>query len=257
MADDSVIRIPLEIITGDIQDLHEIEREVDEIEKRVSKIQPAVKETNVRDRTSRSPIQTEDEGQRFGAFRPAVPDETLPTAFRDKKSKSAFNREDAFQALKKEVEEQKQRQSSINNALNNIFGIQIAGDAASNLQGLSGKIPGMLGGGMNLGALITRIVGPIAVALLAVGFAQQIMDWWFRNGGPKDLRWKRAVEKEADPAIDRAFKNDLRQGIRDIRVTASPGLRIGAGQVTSTRGLSRQGIPVYNLELEAFSKGVI
>ena len=75
-------------------------------------------------------------------------------------------------------------------------------------------------------------------------------------GGFWDIRYKRHIQKELDPFIDRRDKQEINIGLRAVRVTTAPAIRGTGTQVFSTHEAVRKGIPIYNGEFEAFSKGM-
>ena len=58
-----------------------------------------------------------------------------------------------------------------------------------------------------------------------------------------------------DPFLERREKQEINIGLRTVRVTSSPAVR-GNNQVFSTQEAVKKGIPIYNGEFEAFSKGL-
>ena len=58
-----------------------------------------------------------------------------------------------------------------------------------------------------------------------------------------------------DPFLQRREKQEINIGLRTVRVTSIPAVR-GQNQVFSTLEAVKKGIPIYNGEFEAFSKGL-
>ncbi len=76
------------------------------------------------------------------------------------------------------------------------------------------------------------------------------------TGGFWDIRYRREIQKEMDPFLSRREKQEINIGLRVVRVTTAPAVRGTGTQVFSTHEAVRKGIPIYNGEFEAFSKGL-
>jgi hypothetical protein len=139
-------------------------------------------------------------------------------------------------------------------------GMGIAGAATGT--GIGAKVAG---GAVRGGAILARVgaaaagAGPIglaiAAAIAAVLISKAFIDWMHGPGGFWDLRFKRNIGKELDPFIERREKQMTNVGLRTVRVTSIAAAR-GTNQVHSTQDMVKRGIPIYNGEFEAFSKGL-
>ena len=109
---------------------------------------------------------------------------------------------------------------------------------------------GMIAGRMPLiGSIITGVIGAIMAG-------KYLTDWLQSPGGFWDIRYKREIYKEMDPFLSRREKQEINIGLRAVRVTTAPAVRGTGTQVFSTHEAVRKGIPIYNGEFEAFSKGL-
>ena len=108
---------------------------------------------------------------------------------------------------------------------------------------------GMIAGRMPLiGSIITGVIGAIMAG-------KYLTDWLQSPGGFWDIRYKREIYKEMDPFLSRREKQEINIGLRTVRVTSIPAVR-GRNQVFSTLESVKKGIPIYDGEFEAFSKGL-
>lgn len=260
--DSDVIEIPLTIRTQDLQAIRQIEQEIDESESKLRSIKTS---RNKIITGGQAPIQTPtiDDSSRTGIFKPQTAEEVLPSAFRDKTTRQPFRRENEFLKLRDQVNQMKEENKVTNNLLNSLFGISFftqgpnAGkvNPSASAGGVLGKASSFLSGG-GIAGLATRLAPFLAGALIAIGFADDLMKYLLRDGGEFDRRYRRKIEKEVNQTLDRTEKQALRQGIEDVRVTSSSKLRIGARQVRTTKEFYIAGAPLYDLEYEAFAKGV-
>ena len=126
----------------------------------------------------------------------------------------------------------------------------IAGAAASGgrVAGMLGRVAALSARAGPIGAIVAAVIGGILVT-------KAFMDWMQGPGGFWDIRYKRKIGQEMDPFLERREKQEINIGLRTVRVTSSPAVR-GNNQVFSTQEAVKKGIPVYNGEFEAFSKGL-
>jgi len=107
--------------------------------------------------------------------------------------------------------------------------------------------------------MIAKAAGPVGVVIAAVigGImaGKQLTDWLQAPGGFWDIRYKREIYREMDPFLQRREKQEINIGLRVVRVTSIPAVR-GQNQVFSTLEAVKKGIPIYDGEFEAFSKGL-
>ena len=117
-----------------------------------------------------------------------------------------------------------------------------AGMLMSKIGLIAGKIP-------VIGTIVGAVIGGIMVS-------KQFTDWLQSPGGFWDIRYRREIQKEMDPFLSRREKQEINIGLRVVRVTTAPAVRGTGTQVFSTHEAVRKGIPIYNGEFEAFSKGL-
>jgi hypothetical protein len=88
---------------------------------------------------------------------------------------------------------------------------------------------------------LAKGAGIIGLALIIMEAVKFIINELLKPGRMLDRRFKRDIEREIFAFRSREEKQKLRQGFSNIIVTSIGGLRGGAGQVVSTRGLSATG----------------
>ena len=129
----------------------------------------------------------------------------------------------------------------------------IAGGAAAAASGGGlGKVLGLVRNISMKGGAVGAIVAGIVTAIM---FSKQYIDWTHSPGGPNDLRYRRVIATEMDPLFERKEKQEINMGIRTVRISGSPAVR-GETQIRSTLEQVKRGVPVYNGEFEAYSKGL-
>ena len=127
-----------------------------------------------------------------------------------------------------------------------------AGKAAALPAAAAGTSRGLLAA---LGAGASKLMGPIGIAVSAIIASKAFFDMMQGPGGFWDIRYRRHIQKEMDPFIDRREKQEINIGLRTVRVTTAPAQR-GTAHIFSTQEAVRKGIPIYDSEFEAFSKGL-
>jgi len=88
---------------------------------------------------------------------------------------------------------------------------------------------------------LAKGAGIIGLALIIMEAVKFIINELLKPGRMLDRRFKRDIEREIFAFRSREEKQKLRQGFSNIIVTSIGGLRGGAGQIVSTRGLSATG----------------
>ena len=88
---------------------------------------------------------------------------------------------------------------------------------------------------------LAKGAGVIGLALIIMEAVKFIINESLKPGRLLDRRFKRDIEREIFAFRSREEKQKLRQGFSNIIVTSIGGLRGGAGQITSTRGLVATG----------------
>ena len=114
------------------------------------------------------------------------------------------------------------------------------------------KVLGMIRNVTARGGPIGAIVAGIITAVM---LSKTYIDWTHSPGGPNDLRYRRVIANEMDPLFERKEKQEINMGIRTVRISGSPAVR-GETQIRSNLEQVKRGIPVYNGEFEAYSKGL-
>jgi hypothetical protein len=120
----------------------------------------------------------------------------------------------------------------------------------------TGAMQGGSAGGMITG-LVSKLVWPMSVALMAIGFANTILDQLFRAGGLWDRRFKRDFKRESNILTSLEEKAEIRAGRRVIRVTTIAGLRGITNQQFSNLDMLKQGIAPYDLNGAAVARNLI
>ena len=88
---------------------------------------------------------------------------------------------------------------------------------------------------------LSKGAGIIGLALIIMEAVKWIISELMKPGRMLDRRFKRDIEREIFAFRSREEKQKLRQGFSNIIVTSMGGLRGGAGQIVSTRGLVATG----------------
>ena len=84
--------------------------------------------------------------------------------------------------------------------------------------------------------------GVVGLALILMEVVKFIINELLKPGRLLDRRFKRDIEREIFAFRSREEKQKLRQGFSNIIVTSIGGLRGGAGQLVSSRGLVATGM---------------
>ena len=242
-------------------------------------------------RSGRQAAAREGPGGIFGGGREGM--QATPQTFRDRSGRQAMQRENQFSALQDQVKQMQDEQTEQTIGIMDqmfqmgvsyvpfIGGGKLAGLAAHKFSkwrqnkvvqqqqpggifgGQAGKaLPASAasGGLMSKIMSVGRFAGPIGVAVSivmgAIMATKAFTDYMQGPGGFWDIRYKRHIQKEMDPFIDRRDKQEINIGLRSVRVTTAPAVRGTGTQVFSTHEAVRKGIPIYDGEFEAFSKGM-
>lgn len=256
------LRIPIEIKTDDLQEIQDLINEISKAESDIDVLKPR-KGKGTGDVTSRSAFAREDEiDERGGVFGMRTEDDALPTAIRDKKSRSPLQRENEFSKMRDQVDEMQQNQGNIVGSLINAGFLRDIAASNTGLQkaqstlplaniatgGLRGGFMGAagFGGGLKAFAGKAGILG--MVAMVAMEVVQSFIDFAYRPGGPLDRRFKRDMDKESVKMIDLNDKSDINQGRRIVRVTTATSLRGTDSQVRSSLDVYKSGQRVYDMD---------
>jgi len=288
--DDSAIKVPIEIKTEDIAEIQDLIQKLSEAEGDISRI----KSTGITSgaspqtfggqarRAGGERVTTEGRG---GIFGKQDDDDTLPMSFRDRTGRQAMKRGNRFTDLEKQVQQmEEENMAAMGGMLDQFIGMGTAylpfvgGTAAlgagrkymqnklnQKAQAVVGAPVPKVGIGVRAMGMLSKVgaiagsLGPIgaAVGIVVSGImaSKAFVDWMQGPGGFWDIRYKRHIAKEMDPFLERREKQEINVGLRTVRVTTSPAVR-GQNQVFSTQEAVKKGIPVYNGEFEAFSKGL-
>ncbi len=238
-------------------------------------------------RTGREGAAGEGPGGIFGGGREGM--QATPQTFRDRSGRQAMQRQNRFNALEDQVNQmQEEQMEQTVGMMDQLIGMGTAyipfvggakfvsfaqqklmtkmkqtGITPKNM--LASLIPtpapgakaGMLMSKIGLIAGKIPMIGTIVAAVIgAIMVSKQLTDWLQAPGGFWDIRYRRHIQKELDPFIDRRDKQEINIGLRAVRVTTAPAVRGTGTQVFSTHEAVRKGIPIYNGEFEAFSKGL-
>jgi len=261
--DGDVLRIPIEIKTDDLEEIKALINDLDDAENDINVLRP--KKGKSTDTTSRSPFERSDDttGGIFGGQM----QEAMPNRGRDKTSNQAFTRENEFQKMRDKVDNVEASQATLEGTMGNmmsgLFGADLIGRGPGGMTSAATKGMGtakgaMAGGGAGMiSGLVSKLVWPISVALMAIGFATSIMDTLFKPGGLWDRRFKRDFKKESSILTSLADKAEIRAGRRVIRVTTIAGLRGITNQQFSNLDLLKHNIAPYDLNGVAAARNII
>lgn len=249
MAQDDAIRIDIEVSTQSVKEIQDILKEIRAGEERLQRIRTETTTERLRKRKSSIPEIGGAPGdigrveiESGGIFGGQEPGEALPEKGRVSTFKEPIQRENRFKQLEQQVEEQR--------------------SLLAQLGGVGGTAVGLIGSLKSgpVGFIEKIFKNPIGKAAIAAAVAQalieQIAEILQSPGNIFDRRYRRMIKDEATGLLSRADQAQLRQGFRTIRVTSRPGLRGGQGQTFSNLEALRRGIPLYDLEFEAYSKGL-
>jgi len=220
------LHIPIEIKTSDSEEIQSLINDLAAAESDIRSIRPR-RGRGTGDTSSRSAFASpEEEGT--GIFG-GMTGEATPTAIRDRTSKSPFQRENEFSKLKDRVDQQEQRistsfqqktQQGIGLATQGIGYAQALGGVGAG--GVMAKIQGIAG----------KAFIPISVIMTVMEIASTILNEALKPGGPLDRRFKRIIADEIAATADLEFKEQVNQGFKVIRISTQPSLSGDAG-VTS------------------------
>jgi len=249
------LRIPIEIKTEDIAELRDI---IQKLKEAKQDARSAVPTTRAKAATGeqRGAVRTQPFEERGGIFGgEAGKDQAL----RDKTSKQAFVREDAFANLKEQVNTLQDTQIEGLSALDAVFG---AAFLSGGVGGGIGKAQGVVRGGGGAGVfgalkgLAFRLLPIILPLLLAKGLIDTIVKELIRPGGFFDRRLRIDIEKQFLKLANRKETAELREGVRELRVTAVTGQR-GPSPVSNVKDFFRKGTPFIHPNQEALEKGLL
>ena len=232
---------------------------------------------------------------RGGIFTDQDDRDTTFMSFKDRTGRQALQRENQFKALKDQVQSmQEDQQQAFGGmldqvigmaggyvpffAMNKITGSQFIQNKVNRLKQMQANAANAAGqaagagvgariaaGGARAAGMLSRVAaaasgaGPvgliIAGVLAAFMVSTEYLKWLQGPGGFFDIRYRRNIQKDMDPFFDRKYKQEINVGQRVVRVTSSPAVR-GSDQMHSTYGAVKRGIPIYNGEFEAYSKGL-
>jgi len=237
--------------------------------------------------------RTTTEG-RGGIFAKQGEDESLPMSFRDRTGRQAMQRGNRFKELESKVNQmEEENMAAMGGMLDQVIGMgsaylpfvgggAVVGAARKHMvnkynqksqqaqqqfhaaggigpakpkAGIGGRAMGMLSRVGAFAGALGPIGAAVGVAVGAIMASKAFVDWMQGPGGFWDIRYKRHIQKEMDPFLERRDKQEINVGLRVVRVTSSPAVR-GHNQVFSTHEAVKKGIPIYNGEFEAFSKGL-
>ena len=274
-----VLRIPIEIKTDDLDEIQSLINDLDNAENDINVLRP--KKGKSTDTTSRSPFERTDDdtGGIFGGQM----QEAMPNKGRDKTSNQAFTRENEFNKMRDKVDNVEASQATLEGTLSgmmsSLFGVDMitrgvgSKAAAASTSAAIGAMPkgfaaaggamgtakGIMTGGMGgmVTGLVSKLVWPMSVALMAIGFANSVMEQLFRPGGMWDRRFKRDFAKESNILTSLEEKSEIRAGRRVIRVTTIAGLRGITNQQFSNLDMLKHGIAPYDLNGVAAARNLI
>ena len=248
------LRIPIEIKTEDIAELREIIQNLKEAEQTARSAVPTTKAKAVAGE-QRGAVRTQPFEERGGIFGGEA---GKAEQIRDKTSKQAFVREDAFSQLKEQVNAIQDTQIEGLSAIDAVFGGAIlaqgaGGKAAAGIGLAKGGIGGVIA---SVKGLAFKLIPILIPAMLAFGLADTIKNELIREGGAFDRRLKILIEKQFFKLSNRKEIAELREGVREFRVTAVTGQR-GPSPVVNVKDFFRKGTPFIHPNQEALEKGLL
>jgi len=260
-----VLRIPIEIKTDDLEEIQSLINDLDTAENDINVLRP--KKGKSTDTTSRSPFEREDE-QSGGIFGGQM-QEAMPNKGRDKTSNQAHTRDNAFQQMQEKLNNVESSQATIEQTLggmmSGLFGVDMVSRgltpkmAATGAMGSMGAVKGVMAGGAAgiVTGLVAKLVWPISIALMGIGFVTTVLDELFKAGGLWDRRFKRDFKRESNIMTSLEDKKEIRAGRRVVRVTTIAGLRGITNQQFSNLDMLKYGTAPYDLNGVAAARGVI
>jgi len=218
------LHIPIEIKTSDSEEIQALINDLAAAESDIRSIRPR-RGRGTGDTSSRSAFASpEEEGT--GIFG-GMTGEATPTAIRDRTSKSPFQRENEFSKLKDRVDQQEQRmgigqqaQQGLGMATQGIGFAQLL--AGPNMQGKLGFIAN----------IANKAFLPVAIITTLLEVVSSVLNEALKPGGPLDRRFKRVISDEVAATADLEFKEEVNQGFKVIRISTQPAIR-GESGVTS------------------------
>jgi len=252
---DDVLRIPIEIKTEDIAEIREIIQGLKEAEQSARSAVPTTKAKALsgEERTATRTQPFEERGGIFGGKEAGKEQQ-----FRDKTGKQAFVREDAFSQLKDQVNAIQDTQIEGLSAMDALFGGAILSQGAGGkFKAGVGLAKGGIGGVVaSMKGLAVKLIPILIPAMLAFGLADTIKNELIREGGAFDRRLKILIERQFFKLSNRKEIAELREGVRELRVTAVTGQR-GPSPVVNVKDFFRRGIPFIHPNQEALEKGLL
>ena len=106
-------------------------------------------------------------------------------------------------------------------------------------------------------SVISEAAPIIAPILIAKGLMDLIIHELTKDGAPFDRRLKILIEKQVAKLMNRDVLKQIRAGQIEVRVTTSSTLRGVRGNQGDNLSIYTKGRPVYDMNLEQLSKGVI
>jgi len=260
-----VLRIPIEIKTDDLDEIKSLINDLDSAENDINVLRP--KKGKSTDTTSRSPFERDDD-QSGGIFGGQM-QQASPSKGRDKTSNQAVTRDNEFQKMQEQMQGVESSQASMEQTLggmmSGLFGVDMVARgitpkmAATGAMGTMGAAKGIMAGGAAgmVTGLVSKLVWPLSIALMGIGFATSILDELFKAGGLWDRRFKRDFKKESNILTSLELKKEIRAGRRVVRVTTIAGIRGITNQQFSNLDMLKYGTAPYDLNGVAASRGVI
>lgn len=236
------LHIPIEIKTEDLQEIRELLNQLANAQGDIRSITPR-RGRGTGDISSRSAFaRPEEEGT--GIFG-GITGEALPTTMRDKTSRTPFQRENEFSKLRDRVDEQEQTIKT-NQQLQESLGVVTQGIGFAQL--VSGGPSGIFN---TVKGFAEKAFIPVAILTTITGIVQQALDFAFSPGGPFDVRFKRVLKTELASTMSREEKAQIAQGIKIVRMTSYAGYRGVASSVNGEGAKTGIPVYDINLELGA------
>jgi len=249
------LRIPIEIKTEDIKEIRDIIQGLKEAQQDARSALPTSRKGAAAGE-QRGAVRTQPFEERGGIFGGEAGKEG---EIRDKTSAQAVQRENAFDKLKEQVNDIQDTQVEGLSAFDAILGGAFLGSTVGKgtVKGIGTASGAVRGGAMGmLGGLAIKLIPILIPAMLAFGLIQTISQELIRPGGAFDRRLRINIEAQFFKLSNRKEIAELREGVRELRVTAVSGQR-GPSPVSNVKDFFRKGTPFIHPNQEALEKGLL
>lgn len=277
---DDKLHIPIEIKTDDLKELQAVINDISKAESDLRALPRRGKGKG--DVSSRSAFTGERETPFSGGIFEQSRETALPQG-KDKTSRQAIQKDNAFRDLRDRVDNIEEGTSKIQGAVVGMAqNLGFAGILTNFGNDPKGKKPGALpigftqrtqagvnaaSGALNfarggiggmagmLGSIATKAILPVAIATTIYELVTSVLQELFRPGGFLDRRYRQVIDDEVASLTSRQEKAELQQGIRILRITPVAGFR-GPSTARLAAAYDRnQQVWLNDFNMESRSKG--